>query len=982
MLHMINSIEQLDAVPMSEAWQFVKKTYVENENYILHIWGGVPDAAGRYNVELACRRPRNSRRQGATIHKYAKIILRDGMMEAFRGRLLAVNDDGESGTAKLDQNNQLMGGAGIVGAAKVAKRMEPDNVNIKRLEKSGIAGCMRLKACTPDFVLDWLKAKHNSFHVGVGATLVEVLEVAVVIEDAWSSCCRNNRISSASCPTAGEFTFQNIYRRFVAQQIGGLDREGSGWFTNPYHYESAKKAYNFMTRIGVWSSVKLRMEKFADFTDRTFRKDVACHCMRDACVTMEQIEKGICDIDAWKVLSTELLKLCVQHVPGPASACPWLPKDPTTTQTLLSRLFKQMLDHADDVWVLTMIKKVSVLMSCLKKKDYESAQPLVMKSIAFALGEPKGSWKARWREIESAFVDLHGSAVNFNVPHWSNIMLNDPKAVTTMKGVIEHLAKKSAEQAVASLSEFDGKSEADAGVLQRDATVAEFFEGLNVLSRSQDAVLHSTLFLNPSNARVGSKFHPAFASLATSLGGKVSGTVQMEELFKITHESLRDVCPAKFMKFCGVVMAIVNHPEARKDLEYTKINLCGRSNGLFPDWDSALRASRLHWVYSLELLGAMMGGSFKVTEKDYGCVFEQLGKAAAPGSDLGDFLLNQSCKFYDVGQEAWVKFLCDMFGFIFQQHEAGGDLDVEGLKKLWDSVSAPSVAQGLQDPPPSEVLPEDAAMTITSIRNQWAPPSSDGSSTSVVGPNVLSFMMALGQYLYHAFICSATSTLSVDKVALFPDKNLSNIKVDMSLPAAQWKPTADDVSDTAVMNFAGKITRRQNDKIPSLHVCSAFGQYFFVEAGPFGSFDHDGFAPAWCIPEVKTSKKRKGQVDDDTAEGSKNKNTTSDQNQTPSMELHSTNFKFEHAWTNFPQTVLVQVDCKIHYLKFNSKYVGFAQVPVTRGAFPPSPVELKGRKLTLPAALMGPTPKAKAKATKGGSKGDQAFVKATKHLVK
>eukprot|EP00959_Pyramimonas_sp_CCMP1952_P096605 2019191-Pyramimonas_sp.AAC.1 len=47
-------------------------------------------------------------------------------------------------------------------------------------------------------------------------------------------------------------------------------------------------------------------------------------------------------------------------------------------------------------------------MSCLKKKDYESAQPLVMKSIAFALGEPKGSWKARWREIESAFVDLHG----------------------------------------------------------------------------------------------------------------------------------------------------------------------------------------------------------------------------------------------------------------------------------------------------------------------------------------------------------------------------------------------------------------------------------------------------------------------------------------------------------------------------------------------------------------------------------------------
>eukprot|EP00959_Pyramimonas_sp_CCMP1952_P011238 235458-Pyramimonas_sp.AAC.1 len=143
-----------------------------------------------------------------------------------------------------------------------------------------------------------------------------------------------------------------------------------------------------------------------------------------------------------------------------------------------------------------------------------------------------------------------------------------------------------------------------------------------------------------------------------------------------------------------------------------------------------------------------------------------------------------------------------MFGFIFQQREAGGDLDVEGLKKLWDSVSAPSVAQGLQDPPPSEVLPEDAAMTITSIRNQWAPPSSDGSSTSVVGPNVLSFMMALEQYLYHTFICSATSTLSVDKVALFPDKNLSNIKVDMALPTAQRKPTADDVSDTTVMNFA------------------------------------------------------------------------------------------------------------------------------------------------------------------------------------
>eukprot|EP00959_Pyramimonas_sp_CCMP1952_P005880 123186-Pyramimonas_sp.AAC.1 len=50
----------------------------------------------------------------------------------------------------------------------------------------------------------------------------------------------------------------------------------------------------------------------------------------------------------------------------------------------------------------------------------------------------------------------------------------------------------------------------------------------------------------------------------------------------------------------------------------------------------------------------MMCGSSTVTEKDYGCVFEQLGKAAAPGSDLGDFLLNQSCKFYDVGQVTWV----------------------------------------------------------------------------------------------------------------------------------------------------------------------------------------------------------------------------------------------------------------------------------------------------------------------------------------
>eukprot|EP00959_Pyramimonas_sp_CCMP1952_P382575 8016586-Pyramimonas_sp.AAC.1 len=122
---MINSIEQLDAVPMSEARQFAKKTYAENENYTLHIWGGVPDAAGRYNVELACRHPRNSRRQDATTQKYAKIILRDGMMEAFRGRLLAVNDDGESGAAKLDQKNQLMGGASIMEAAKVAKRMDP-----------------------------------------------------------------------------------------------------------------------------------------------------------------------------------------------------------------------------------------------------------------------------------------------------------------------------------------------------------------------------------------------------------------------------------------------------------------------------------------------------------------------------------------------------------------------------------------------------------------------------------------------------------------------------------------------------------------------------------------------------------------------------------------------------------------------------------------------------------------------------------------
>ena len=78
---------------MSEAWDWVMLTSVENNNYTMYIWSGVPDMFGRFSKELSWRHMWNDRKQEAVVIQLARGLLRDGMMTHFRGRLLPVSDD-------------------------------------------------------------------------------------------------------------------------------------------------------------------------------------------------------------------------------------------------------------------------------------------------------------------------------------------------------------------------------------------------------------------------------------------------------------------------------------------------------------------------------------------------------------------------------------------------------------------------------------------------------------------------------------------------------------------------------------------------------------------------------------------------------------------------------------------------------------------------------------------------------------------------
>ena len=106
--------------------------WVLSDHYTLLVFGGAADAQGRYHIELAHRHPLNNRRQEAVVLKYARLMLKDGLVAAFRGRPVAVCGDDADGVAPEHQQNLMMGGASVVEAVKVAKKLEPDNQEVVR----------------------------------------------------------------------------------------------------------------------------------------------------------------------------------------------------------------------------------------------------------------------------------------------------------------------------------------------------------------------------------------------------------------------------------------------------------------------------------------------------------------------------------------------------------------------------------------------------------------------------------------------------------------------------------------------------------------------------------------------------------------------------------------------------------------------------------------------------------------------------------
>ena len=243
--------------------------------------------------------------------------------------------------------DHLIGGATFIEAVKLAKKMEPESAEVKKIEANGVPNCIRLKPDTPSFVVAWCKKPHNSYHKGTAATLPEMFDQVFIIEAKWRDYTLQNRITHASCPDKGEFTYRSVYRKFVGEQIKKLDASGTDWFTNVHHFTAAKTVALKLQGLGTSSGLRDALSELkdwwdtvCDYSDADFKKDKICHTMAEAINLITDNFARYWPEHTCKMLIIQLLKFCTPQMVDDKddAASNWIFRTPCQVQSLMTRL--------------------------------------------------------------------------------------------------------------------------------------------------------------------------------------------------------------------------------------------------------------------------------------------------------------------------------------------------------------------------------------------------------------------------------------------------------------------------------------------------------------------------------------------------------------------------------------------------------------------------------------------------------------------
>ena len=119
----------------------------------------------------------NSRGQDMVEEVYMQRILKDGMMQAARGRPKYTPSLVEGGPVELITCGTT------TSAVYRAKAKDPENPFVKATLAAGLVDCDEYDNQTPDDVLCWMRDVYNKFHQGSRTSLIERCEKVKEIED-------------------------------------------------------------------------------------------------------------------------------------------------------------------------------------------------------------------------------------------------------------------------------------------------------------------------------------------------------------------------------------------------------------------------------------------------------------------------------------------------------------------------------------------------------------------------------------------------------------------------------------------------------------------------------------------------------------------------------------------------------------------------------------------------------------------------------
>lgn len=339
------------------------------------------------------------------------------------------------------------------------------------------------------------------------------------------------------------------------------------------------------------------------------------------------------------------------------------------------------------------------------------------------------------------------------------------------------------------------------------------------------------------------------------------------------------------------------------------------TNGTFSSWEEARRSATLRVEYTLDLVDALLCGYSRVVSKNYTAIVAGIRRVDQARLGVLDFTAVAQ------GFDTWVIFWNKLLER-FRDEEEIERMLAEFSQEWVAQVPSPSAvadegsaaAAAAKAAPAVEEVEKENWKSISDIRAMMAY-GCETETGGACGPIIKQFMVELEAFMLRTLITNTKSTRHGDFV-LIPDRQLDVVCLDINHYSKNL--TARKLCSTLLLNFAGPIVQLPGKEGTSLHVCTCFGQDFFMTPGSTMTMDDEAFIPAWMVQIFKPvkSKTAKNLVCDST------------------MELQSVTVPFHFEWWLFLQKHTITVEVKCWRLVPNAQYIDQENVIMTRHAFP------------------------------------------------